>query len=86
MPSWELFEAQAEDYRNAVLPPRVRRRISIEAGTTLGWDRYVGDCGIAIGVNHFGASAPGNELFRRYGFTVDDVEEAANRLLQEVRA
>ena len=59
MPSWELFEAQPKSYRDEVLPPRVRARVSIEAASPFGWERYVGLAGAIIGVNRFGASAPG---------------------------
>ena len=61
MPCWELFEAQTEEYKASVLPAEVTRRVSIEAGATLGWTRYIGASGIAIGVDRFGASAPYEE-------------------------
>ena len=83
MPSWELFEAQAEEYRQSVLPREITKRVSIEAGVTLGWERYVGSSGISIGIDHFGASAPGRELFQRYGLTTENVVEAAIQLLLE---
>ncbi len=73
MPSWELFERQPRAYRDAVLPPEVVLRVSIEAGSTLGWERYVGTKGRAIGLDRFGCSAPGGELFRRFGLTADRV-------------
>ena len=69
MPSWELFEQQPEKYRQEVLPPDVTKRVSIEAGVTLGWHRYVGREGEIIGIDHFGASAPGNVLLKEFGFT-----------------
>jgi len=81
MPSWELFDAQPQDYRNKVLPPDVRKRISIEAGTTLGWERYVGLDGIAIGVPHFGASAPGGVLYEKFGITSQNVIDKAHKLM-----
>jgi len=81
MPSWELFEAQPREYRNAVLPPDVRARVSIEAGSPLGWERYVGIDGAVIGVDRFGASAPGPVVMREYGFTVEHVVAAVKRLL-----
>src|SRR6185503_13814057 len=59
MPSWELFEAQAEEYRRSVFPPLIRARLAVEAGATQGWHRYVGDLGDVLGLDHFGASAPG---------------------------
>jgi transketolase len=73
MPSWELFDQQPKDYRDAVLPPAVRRRLAIEAGSPLGWHQYVGDQGDVIGVERFGASAPGNVVLEKFGFTVDNV-------------
>ena len=80
LPSWELFEAQAEEYRLRVLPPSVRRRITVEAGRTIGWERYSGDAGIRIGLDHFGASAPAPVLFENFGFTVDRLVEVALKL------
>lgn len=73
MPSWELFEAQDEAYRDSVLPPTVTKRVAIEAGLTMGWERYVGSKGAIVGINHFGASAPGEKLMEEFGFTVDNV-------------
>jgi transketolase len=70
-PSWELFERQPEEYRNTVLKPEIKARISIEAASTMGWERYVGLDGIAIGINRFGASAPGEVLFEKFGITVE---------------
>jgi transketolase len=81
MPSWELFERQPREYRDKVLPPRVRARVSVEAGASLGWDRYVGPDGAVIGVDRFGASAPGPVVMREYGFTVDHVVEVAKAVL-----
>ncbi len=72
MPSWRLFAAQSADYRNAVLPDGVLK-VSIEAGSTMGWDRWVGPDGISIGIDRFGASAPFQEIYRRYGVTADAV-------------
>ncbi len=80
MPSWELFDAQPPDYRRKVLPPEIRARISIEAGTPLGWERYVGLDGIAIGINRFGASAPGNTVYEKLGITAAHVVDEAGRL------
>ncbi|HXE58004.1 MAG TPA: transketolase [Gemmatimonadales bacterium] len=81
MPSWELFERQPRAYRDEVLPPAVRARVSIEAGATLGWRRYVTDDGEAIGIDRFGASAPGDRLFTEFGFTADRAVEAVKRVL-----
>ena len=81
MPCWELFEAQTEDYKASVLPPAVTCRVSIEAGATLGWARYVGDKGVAIGVDRFGASAPYSRIYEEYGLTPGHVAEAVAALL-----
>ena len=77
MPSWELFDAQPKDYRDAVLPPGVKRRLAIEAGIPQGWQKYVGDGGDVVGIERFGASAPGNVVMEKLGFTVDNVVERA---------
>ncbi len=77
MPSWELFAEQSQEYRDTVLPPQVTARLSVEAGSTLGWCRWVGDKGESIGVDRFGASAPGSEVLRNYGFNVDNVVSQA---------
>jgi transketolase len=81
MPSWELFEAQPQAYRDEVLPPGVRVRVSVEAGSPFGWERYVGRDGAIIGVNRFGASAPGPVVMREYGFTADHVMAEVKRRL-----
>jgi len=83
MPSWELFEEQPEAYRDEVLPPDVTARVSIEAGVTQGWERYVGSEGTALGVDRFGASAPGERVMKEYGFTAVKVAEAARQLVKE---
>ncbi len=81
MPCWEFFEAQPKEYRDEVLPPDVRARLSIEAGVTLGWERYVGDGGGSIGVDRYGASAPGEIVMKEYGFTVEHVVKYAHGVL-----
>jgi transketolase len=81
LPSWELFEAEPRDYRDSVLPPQVRRRVAIEAASTFGWERYVGADGVAIGLTHFGASAPGAVLFQKMGLTAERVIQEALRML-----
>ena len=81
LPSWELFEAQPIDYRQSVFPVDVDRRVAIEAGRSLGWERYAGSKGRILAVDRFGASAPGNDVFARFGFSVDAVVEAAEDLL-----
>ncbi|OEL33600.1 Transketolase, chloroplastic, partial [Dichanthelium oligosanthes] len=78
--SWELFEEQSEEYKESVLPESVIARISIEAGCTLGWQKYVGAKGKIIGIDRFGASAPGGKIFEEYGITVESVITAARSL------
>ena len=82
MPSWELFEAQPREYRDHVLPPGNRTRLSVEAGATNGWARYVGLDGASVGMSTYGASAPGGVLFERFGFTADRVADEARRLVR----
>jgi transketolase len=82
MPSWELFDEQNPAYRDEVLPPSIRKRIAIEAGAPLGWERYVGDQGSILGIEGFGASAPQAQLAERYGFTVAEVVRRAHLLLE----
>lgn len=82
MPSWELFEAQPREYRDSVLPPAVKSRLAVEAGITLGWSWYVGDDGDVVGIDRFGASAPGPVVMQKYGFTVDNICERAVALLE----
>ena len=77
MPSWALFERQDEAYRESVLPADVRARMSIEAGATIGWSKYVGDRGIAFGIDHFGTSAPAAAIANEYGFTPEHVADVA---------
>jgi len=81
MPCWEFFDAQPEAYREEVLPKSVTARVSIEAGVTLGWQKYVGDRGASIGLDRFGASAPGEVVLKKLGFTVERVVERARELL-----
>ena len=73
MPSWELFEQQDQAYRDSVLPPGVKARVSVEAGSVIGWDRYVGMTGARIGMHSFGASAPIKDLIEEFGFTARHV-------------
>jgi transketolase len=81
MPSWELFDDQTQEYKNSVLPENVKARVSIEAGATQGWHKYLGMNGIAIGLDHFGASAPINDLFTNFGITADSVVQAVKSLV-----
>jgi len=85
MPSWRLFEQQGEDYRKQVLPPEVKARVSVEAAATLGWDRYIGPAGIAIGMHRFGASAPIKDLLKKFGFTVENVMKAARIAMAQAK-
>ena len=85
MPCWELFERQDATYRDEVLPPAVRARVAIEAGVTFGWERWIGREGVAIGVDRFGASAPGPELYEHFGLTPTKVAEAAELAMAAVR-
>jgi transketolase len=82
MPSWEVFAAQDESYREEVLPPAITARVSIEAAATFGWERWIGDRGIAIGVDRFGASAPGEVNLREYGITAEAAADAVRRLVR----
>ena len=82
MPSWELFAAQPKDYRDLVLPPQVTARVSVEAASTFGWERFIGSEGTAIGVDRFGASAPAGEIYRQLGITPDRVAAEVEALLK----
>jgi transketolase len=85
MPSWELFDAQPKSYRDSVLPPSVRVRLAVEAGVSQGWCKYVGDEGDVIGVDRFGASAPGEVMMREYGFTAENICERTLDLVKRKR-
>jgi transketolase len=80
-PSWELFEAQDEAYQNQVLPPNIKLRLSVEAGVSQGWERWVGEAGECISVEKYGASAPYKIIFENYGFTVDNVFNHARKII-----
>ncbi|MFZ0496870.1 MAG: transketolase [Methylocella sp.] len=82
MPSWELFDAQPQNYRDQVLLPSIHARLAVEAGASQGWHRYVGDRGDVLGVDRFGASAPGDVMMREYGFTVENVCKRTLALLR----
>ncbi len=84
MPCWELFETQSAAYRDDVLPPSVEARVSIEAGITFGWERYVGPRGVAIGIDRYGASAPYQRVLAELGITADAVAQAARTVLERV--
>jgi transketolase len=85
MPSWELFEAQDEAYRKSVLPPAVTARLSVEAASVIGWDRYVGPGGAMIGMHTFGASGPIEDLMKHFGFTPEAVLAAAHAQIKQSR-
>ncbi len=80
MPSFELFDQQSAEYKESVLPAAVVKRMSLEMGSTLGWERYIGTQGYALGIDRFGASGKGEELIKSYGFTVDNVVEKFQKL------
>jgi transketolase len=84
MPCWELFELQPKDYRDEVLPPEAKARLSVEAGVALGWKQWVGDEGDSISIERFGASAPGTTVLEKLGYTADAVVERALALRTRV--
>ncbi len=84
MPSWELFEMQDKAYHDSVLPPNVKARVAIEAGVQLGWEKYLGDRGIFIGISSFGASAPYKVCYEKFGLTPDAVAAAAKKSIQNI--
>ena len=83
MPSWELFERQPQAYRDEVLPPAIKARVTVEQGTVVGWDRYAGASGTIIGMHTFGASAPLKDLLSKFGFTPEKVLEAARKQIEQ---
>ncbi len=82
MPSWELFEDNSTEFKNRILPPAVKHRIAVEAGIPMGWERYVGPGGSVVGIDGFGASAPGGTVLEKFGFTADRIVETAQRMLK----
>jgi transketolase len=82
LPSWELFAAQPQTYRDEVLPPRITARLAVEAGSPLGWERWVGDNGDVIGLNRFGASAPIDDIYKHLNFTPDFIAQRARELIE----
>lgn len=82
MPSWELFEKQDQTYKDAVLPPNQKKRLAVEAGSPMGWIKYVGCEGDVIGITKFGESAPGEEVMAEYGFTIENVVKHAKALIE----
>ncbi|HEX5240008.1 MAG TPA: transketolase C-terminal domain-containing protein, partial [Candidatus Limnocylindrales bacterium] len=83
LPCWEAFERQPREYRHEVLPPSVKKRLSIEAGASIGWERWVGDEGAIVSIDQFGASAPAGTIFEHLGFTADRVTDLARRVVRE---
>jgi len=83
LPSWELFEEQPEEYKKKVLPPEIKKRITIEAGVAIGWERYAGSEGIPIGINRFGASAPAKVIYEKLGITAQRVVAEAEKMVME---
>lgn len=81
-PSWELFDVQSADYKEKVLPKKIRKRVAVEAGSPIGWCKYVTDDGDVIGITKFGESAPGEEVMKEYGFSVENVINRAKSLLK----
>jgi transketolase len=81
MPSWELFEAQPEEYRHSVLPPSITARVAVEAAAQFGWDRYIGPTGRFVGMHSYGASAPGNACYKHFGITTEHVLAEAKAAL-----
>ncbi|MFC1493754.1 transketolase [Thermodesulfobacteriota bacterium] len=83
MPSMELFKKMSEEYQNQVIPSEVKKRIIVEAGIPMGWESYAGEDGVIIGINGFGASAPGGTVMEKYGFTADNIVEKAMKLMKD---
>jgi transketolase len=81
MPSWELFESQPQEYKDAVFPPAIKARLAVEAGIGLGWHKYIGDAGDVIALDRFGESAPYKVIFEKFGYTVDNVVARAKQIL-----
>ena len=86
LPSWELFDAQPQEYRDRVLPTAVKARVSVEAATTLGWERYVGLDGASVGVDRFGASAPYKRIYEELGITPEHVADETEALVKRGRS
>ena len=84
MPCWEIFEKQSQDYKNSLIPKKGSMKISIEAGITMGWDKYIGSNGLSIGLDHYGASAPGKDLAEEFGFTATKVETKIREHLKKL--
>ena len=83
MPSFEVFEEQSEEYKESILPNAVRKRVAVEAASDFGWYRYVGLDGKVVSMHGYGASAPAKELFKKFGFTVENVVNTALEVLKK---
>lgn len=82
MPSWDRFETQSKEYKQSVINPAVKKRLAIEVASPFGWDRYTGDEGEILAINHFGASAPGGKIMQEFGFTVENVVARVKEMLK----
>ena len=85
MPSWDIFEQQDQSYQDSVFPPGITARVSVEMGSTLGWDRYVGPKGQMVGMHSFGASAPLKDLLKKFSFVPETVVAAAKKAIAASR-
>ena len=85
MPSTDIFDMQDEAYKQSMLPPDVKARVSVEAGSVFGWERYAGTQGAIIGMTTFGGSAPIKDLMKKFGFTTDHVVQAAKEVLARAK-
>ena len=84
MPCWEIFNLQSDEYKKELIPERGNLKVSIEAGITSGWGKYIGSNGLAIGIDHFGSSAPATDLATKFGFTADQVINKIETYLKEL--
>jgi len=84
MPCWEIFNVQTDEYKKALIPERGNLKVSIEAGITNGWEKYIGSNGLAIGIDHFGSSAPASDLASEFGFTADQVINKIEKYLKSL--
>jgi transketolase len=85
MPSWELFERQDQSYRDEVLPPGIKARVTVEMGSVIAWDRYAGPTGTIIGMHSFGASAPIADVLVKFGFVPDKILQAAKNQIAQTK-
>src|SRR5690606_33329029 len=83
MPSWDRFEEQSEEYKEAVIPSALKKRLAIEMGSSLGWHRYIGNEGEILAIDRFGASAPGEKIIKEYGFTVENIIKKVKELVEK---